>query len=61
MRQKVCLILITTTLEHQIRITQEAVPRIFFFFIKKKKALLANIKLKGKHQPWTEAANWKMF
>ena len=60
MRQKVCLILITTTLEHQIRITQEAVRRIFLFLLKKK-ALLANIKLKGKHQPWTEAATWKMF
>ena len=60
MRQKVCLILIATTLEPQIRITQEAGPRIFLFLLKKK-ALLANIKLKGKHQPWTEAANWKMF
>ena len=36
MRQKVCLILITATLEHQIRITQEAVPRIFLFLLKKK-------------------------
>ena len=44
MRQKVCLILITTTLEHQIRITQEAVPRIFFFFIKKKKSTTSKYK-----------------